>query len=131
MTQQQCSPFTPPHRSKGRYDRRSRGMIGTVGSNVILSTLGSIPPDVDLDVERDIMEMEDIRLGLGMELGSLSTAVGGEDGEPLPEGGSHAGTPAPAYNSLEMGFKGGRSPSAEELGTEGIRVNVEHSTSTI
>ena len=132
MTQQQCSPFTPPgHRSKGSYGRRSRGVIGTVGSNVLLSTLGSIPPDMDLDIEQDMVEMDDIRLGLGLDLGSLSTAVGGDDGEPLPEGESHSATPAPAYNLLETGFRGGRDPSLEEPGVYGIRVDVERATSTM
>jgi hypothetical protein len=130
MTQQQCSPFTPPgHRSKGGYGRRSRGVIGTIGSNVLLSTLGSIPPDLDLDIEQDMVEMDDIRLGL--DLGSLSTAVGGDDGEPLPEGESHSATPAPAYNSLEMGFRGGGDSSLEESGVYGIRVDVEMATSTM
>jgi hypothetical protein len=128
MTQQQCSPFTPPgHRNKGGYSRRGRGVIGTVGSNVLLSTLGSIPPDTDL--EQDMVEMDDIRLGLGLDLGSLSTAVGGDDGEPLPEGEGHGATPAPAYNSLEMGFRGGRDPSLEDSGVCGIRVDVERATS--
>jgi hypothetical protein len=131
-TQQQCSPFTPPgHRSKGGYSRRSRGAIGTIGSNVLLSTLGSIPPDIDLDSEQDMVEMDDIRLGLGLDLGSLSTAVGGDDGEPLSEGESHSATPAPAYTSLETGFRGGQDPSLEESRAYGIRVDVERATSTM
>ncbi|RDB29202.1 hypothetical protein Hypma_015835 [Hypsizygus marmoreus] len=134
MTQQQCSPFTPPgHRTKsaGGYGRHTRG---TVSSNVMLSTLGSIPPDMDLDldIERDVAEMEDIRLGLGMDLGSLSTAIGGDDGEPIAEGDSHGGTPAPAYHSLEMGFRGGLArPSFDNTGIRGIRVDVEKATSTM
>lgn len=135
MTQQQCSPFTPPGRrnksAAGGYGRRTRG-LNTVSSNVMLSTLGSIPPDMDLDLEQDIVEMEDIRLGLGMDLGSLSTAIGGDDGEPIAEGDSQSGTPAPAYHSLEMGFRGGMSrPSFEDSGIRGIRVDVEKSTSTM
>lgn len=132
MTQQQCSPFTPPgHRSKGGYGRYSRGVLGTVGSNVLLSTLGSIPPDIGLDTEQDMVEMDDIRFGLGLDLGSLSTAIGGDDGEPLPEGESESSTPAPAYHSLEMGFREGRNPSLEESGVYGIRVDVERATSTM
>lgn len=130
MTQQQCSPFTPPgHRNKsaiGGYGRHTRG-ITTVSSNVMLSTLGSIGLD-----ERDIVEMEEMHLEIGMDLGSLSTAVGGDDGEPIPEGDSQSGTPAPAYHSLEMGFRGGLThPSLDESRFRGIRVDVEKATSTM
>lgn len=136
MTQQQCSPFTPPgHRGNktatGGYGRRTRGTINTVSSNVVLSTLGSIPPDMELDLEQDLVEMEDIRRGLGMDMGSLSTAIGGDDGEPLAEGESHGGSPAPAYHALEMGFRGARAPSLEGNVVGGIRVDVEKATSTM
>ncbi|KIK07231.1 hypothetical protein K443DRAFT_129234 [Laccaria amethystina LaAM-08-1] len=128
---QQGSPYTPPgHRGKsgtGRY-RRSHGMVSTISSNVVLTTLGTIHPDVDIDVEQDLVEMEDIRLGL--DLGSLSTAIGGDDGEPLPEGDSQGGSPAPAYHSLELGFRDQRPPSLEE-GIGGIRVDVERASSTL
>ncbi|KAF5385071.1 hypothetical protein D9615_001257 [Tricholomella constricta] len=134
MTQQQCSPFTPPaHRNKSAagYGRHTRAM-NTVSSNIMLSTMGSIHPDIDLEMEQDVVEMEAIRLGMGIELGSLSTAVGGDDGEPIAEGDSQVGTPAPAYHSLEMGFRGGLvRPSLEDAGIRGIRVDVEKSTSTI
>ncbi|KAG5647747.1 hypothetical protein DXG03_008470 [Asterophora parasitica] len=142
MTQQQCSPFTPPaHRNKsvGVFGgRHTRGM-NTVNSNIMLSTIGSLHPDIDLEMEQDVVEMEAIRLGMGMDLGSLSTAVGGDDGEPIAEGDSQVGTPAPAYapsstyHSLEMGFRGGglSRPSIDDSGIRGIRVDVEKSTSTI
>jgi hypothetical protein len=96
-----------------------------------------------MDLERDVVEMEDIRFGLGMDLGSLSTAIGGDDGEPLPEGEYHSHrygpgeSPAPPYNTLEMGFRGGRrTPSLDDHHScrsvvNGIRVDVELSTSTI
>lgn len=134
MTQQQCSPFTPPgHRNKsatGGYGRHhSRGMINS--SNVLLSTLGSIPADNMDDMEQDVVEMDDIHLEMGIDLGSLSTAVGGDDGEPIAEGESHGGSPAPAYHSLEMGFRGGGVKSLEDSGVCGIRVDVEKATSTI
>jgi hypothetical protein len=62
-------------------------VVSTISSNVVLTTLGTIYPDhMDVDLERDVVEMEDIYFGLGMDLGSLSTAIGGDDGEPLPEG---------------------------------------------
>lgn len=130
---QQGSPYTPPvHRNKsdnGRFGR-NRGVLSNVSSNVVLTTLGSIHPDMDIDIEQDMVEMDDIRLGLGMHLGSLSTAIGGDDGEPLPEGESNGGSPAPAYHSLEMGFRGRRTPSLEE-GVRGIRVDVEMATKTM
>jgi len=131
MTQQQCSPFTPPAHRKSAYGRHNRGMH-TVSSNIMLSTLGSIHPDIDLVAEQDVSEMEDVRLEMGIDLGSLSTAVGGDDGEPIAEGDSHGGSPAPAYHALEMGFRGGLTrPSIEDSGIRGIRVDVEKSTSRI
>ncbi|KAF9535594.1 hypothetical protein CPB83DRAFT_21382 [Crepidotus variabilis] len=139
---QQDSPYTPPgHRSKGGVSRFIRGRgISTLSSNVVLTTLGSIHPDpMDVDLEQDAVELEDIRLGLGMDLGVLSTAIGGDDGEPLPEGSSQHRSgrdqsPAPAYNTLEMGFRvGGRSPtpSLDERQSivGGIRVDVEQAVS--
>jgi hypothetical protein len=142
---QHGSPYTPPgHRSKGGSRYRTRGGVSTISSNVVLTTLGSIHPDhMDLDLEQDVVEMEDIRLGLGMDLGNLSTAIGGDDGEPLSEDegrrfARHRGSPAPAYDSLEMGFRpGGRrspTPSIEESNhsiVRGIRVDVEQATSTM
>jgi hypothetical protein len=142
---QQGSPYTPPgHRSKTGSRYRNRGVVSTIGSNVVLTTLGSIHPDhMDIDIERDVVEMEEIRLGLGMDLGNLSTAIGGDDGEPLPEGEGHRGrrrgSPAPAYYSLEMGFRSNRerspSPSvaAQSIAhsvAEGIRIDVEQATSS-
>ncbi|KJA28378.1 hypothetical protein HYPSUDRAFT_697811 [Hypholoma sublateritium FD-334 SS-4] len=139
---QHGSPYTPPgHRTKNR----SRGVVSTINSNVVLTTLGSIHPHhMDIDFERDVVEMEEIRLGLGMDLGSLSTAIGGDDGEPLPESeghrGRHRGSPAPAYHSLEMGFQQGgeissSTPSVEAQSiahsiVSGIRVDVEQATSS-
>ncbi|KAJ7204336.1 hypothetical protein GGX14DRAFT_460036 [Mycena pura] len=120
-TQQQCSPFTPPHhRTKSAiYSRSTR----VTGSNIILSTLGSVIPDVD--IEQDIAELENIRFGLGMDLGSLSTAIGGDDGEPICE--KDEGSPAPAYTSraLEMGFRAAsRNPSIDS-DIRGIKVTVD------
>ncbi|KAF8899020.1 hypothetical protein BD779DRAFT_53747 [Infundibulicybe gibba] len=135
ITQQQCSPFAPPGRRNKSAAYGRRGMTATMESNVVLSTLGSIPPD-EMDIEQDMVEMEDIRLGLGMDLGSLSTAIGGDDGEPLAEGESHAGTPAPAYNSLEMGFRGNsrgtnRAPSFDDSSLGGIRIDIEKATASM
>lgn len=144
---QQGSPYTPPgQRTKSRGSRFGRGhgpgVISTISSNVVLTTLGTIYPDhMDMDLERDVVEMEDIRLGLGMDLGTLSTAIGGDDGEPLPESEHHSHrygeSPAPPYNTLEIGFRGTRrTPSLEDHQscrsvTNGIRVDVELSTSEI
>lgn len=143
MTQQD-SPYTPPgHRAKGGRYTRGRGLISTLSSNLVLTTLGSIHPDhMEVDLEQDVVEMDDIRLGLGMNLGTLSTAIGGDDGEPLPEEEGQVkyhqrGSPAPAYNSLEMGFRPGRqrssTPSLDEHRSirsiiGGIRIDVEQET---
>lgn len=110
------------------YGRRSRGVVATGESNVILSTLGSIPPDMEMDIEQCAVEMEDIRLGLGMDLGSLSTAVGGDDGEPLSE--EELKSPAPSYSAaLEMGFRSASAASLDDI--RGIRVEIEKTTVTI
>jgi len=93
---QQGSPFTPPgHHSNKNTSRAyiccTRGITTTttVSSNILLSTIGSIPPDsMDLDLEQDAIEM--------MELGSLSTVIGGQDGEPVSE--EHGGRLAPDYS---------------------------------
>ncbi|KAG6817958.1 hypothetical protein H0H87_012426 [Tephrocybe sp. NHM501043] len=136
MSQQQCSPFTPPHRKNGAYGRRIRGG-NTISSNIMLSTLGSIHHDVDLDLdlEQDLSEIEDIHRGIGsgvgLDLGSLSTAVGGDDGEPIAEGASQIGTPAPSYEPFELGFRDPPPRSSMESGLHGIRVDVERTTSTI
>ncbi|KAJ7754952.1 hypothetical protein DFH07DRAFT_822267 [Mycena maculata] len=131
MTQQQCSPFTPPnHRTKsgGIYSRNAR----VTDSNIVLSTLGSIPPE--MDIEQDVAELENIRLGLGLDLGSLSTAVGGDDGEPMCDD-KDEGSPAPAYTSraLEMGFRAASRAPSLDSDFRGIRVtvDVEKATATM
>ncbi|KAJ7665479.1 hypothetical protein DFH06DRAFT_1187478 [Mycena polygramma] len=130
MTQQQCSPFTPPNHRTKIYSRNAR----VTDSNIVLSTLGSIPPD--MDIEQDIAELENIRLGLGLDLGlSMSTAVGGDDGEPICDE-KEEGSPAPAYTSsaLEMGFRAAsRAPSLDSDSFRGIRVtvDVEKATATM
>lgn len=108
VTHQQCSPFTPPGRPNksaiGPYDRQSsRGGINTFCSNVLLTTLGSIPPDVEL-MEQDMVEMDHVYYEHSADIGSLSTAIGGDDGEPIPDDESQRdGTPTPTYHSLEVG----------------------------
>jgi hypothetical protein len=75
-------------------------MVSSVSSGVVLTTLGTIHPDhLELDVEQDGLEMDDIRIGVDLEV--LSTAVGGPNGEPLSDNESHEGTPAPAYATFE------------------------------
>ena len=78
-------------------------MVSTVSSGVVLTTLGTIHADhLELDIiEQDGMEMDDIRIGVDLEI--LSTAVGGPNGEPLSDNESHEGTPAPAYATFERG----------------------------
>lgn len=127
---QQDSPFTPPNpRNKSATNRyRTRGAASTMSTNIVLTTLGSIPPDVEVDVEQGGLELEDIRLGLNLHLGNLNTAIGGDDGEPIADNESHGGSPAPAYNSLEMGIRGLENASVES-GVAGIRIDVETATS--
>ncbi|KAJ7459091.1 hypothetical protein B0H11DRAFT_2060397 [Mycena galericulata] len=133
LTQQQCSPFTPPnHRTKsggGIYSRNTR----ITDSNIVLSTLGSIQPE--MDIEQDVAELENIRLGLGLDLGSLSTAIGGDDGEPMSDEKDEEGSPAPAYTSraLEMGFRAASRAPSLDSDIRGIRVtvDVEKATSTM
>lgn len=97
----------------------------------MLSTLGSIHHDIDLeDLEHDLGDVDDIHRGMDMGLGSLSTAVGGDDGEPIPEG-ENLGTPAPAYEPFEMGFREAGNESTVEAHHQGIKVEVERTTSTI
>ncbi|KAJ6575448.1 hypothetical protein B0H19DRAFT_1254998 [Mycena capillaripes] len=129
MTQQQCSPFTPPNHRTKIYTRNAR----VTDSNIVLSTLGSIPPD--MDIEQDIAELENIRLGLGLDLGlSMSTAVGGDDGEPICDE-KEEGSPAPAYTSraLEMGFRAASRAPSIDSDFRGIRVtvDVEKATATM
>ncbi|KAF7784119.1 hypothetical protein Agabi119p4_284 [Agaricus bisporus var. burnettii] len=128
---QQDSPFTPPNpRNKSATSRyRNRGAASTMSTNIVLTTLGSIPPDIEVDVEQGGLELEDIRLGLNLHLGNLNTAIGGDDGEPIADNESQGGSPAPAYNSLEMmGIRGLGSASIES-GSAGIRIDVETATS--
>nr|GAT57419.1 predicted protein [Mycena chlorophos] len=133
MTQQ--SPFTPPHhRSKSAL--YTRNTTRTTDSNIVLSTLGSVMPELDAEVDISADTMDNLHhFGL-MELGSLSTAVGGDDGEPIEKDEEHGdgggSSPAPAY-SLEMGFRAAsRSPSMDS-DVRGIRVtvDVERATSSI
>jgi hypothetical protein len=104
-----------------------------MNSNIMLSTLGSIPQDMDLDgdVEQDVVEMNELHIGLGMDenglRGSTSTRtitldmVAGVEGE--------GESPAPAYQSLEMGFRPRGSSLERDMSR--IRVDVEQTTSTI
>ena len=83
-----------------------------------------------MDLERDVVEMDDIHFGLGMELGSLSTAIGGDDGEPVTDDAHHGDSPAPAYHSIEKGQQGQHGSNCEEDGgVQGIRVEVEKAMS--
>ena len=92
----------------------------------MLTTLGSIPPDPDL-LERDLVEMENVRFGPNADMGSLCT--GEDEGHP-PDGVRHPkGTPTPTYHSLEIGFRG--DSSHEDLRAIQNRVDVEHGPSTV
>ncbi|KAJ8523347.1 hypothetical protein ONZ45_g209 [Pleurotus djamor] len=126
---QQGSPFTPPaHRHKsavGAYGRSTR-LTNTLGSGVMLSTIGSLAPDLEeMDIEQDLVEMENIRIGLGMPLGRRSTS--GADSDDIEKSGGSS--PAPTYHALEMGFRAARRPSSEDIC--GIKVEVEKTTTTM
>ncbi|KAF4604909.1 hypothetical protein EYR40_003692 [Pleurotus pulmonarius] len=126
---QQGSPFTPPHHRQksamGTFSRNTR-LTNTLGSGVMLSTIGSLAPDLEeMDMEQDLVEMENIRIGLGMGIGRLSTCGDSED---LEKSGSSS-SPAPAYHALEMGFRAARRPSSDEIC--GIKVEVEKTTTTM
>ncbi|KAH0838057.1 hypothetical protein J3R83DRAFT_6297 [Lanmaoa asiatica] len=111
----------PPHVKRGRLGVRHRGPGSTVASNIMLSTIGSIQPDLEVaDVELDEMHFES---GMGFA-GDSSRTLGSLE---------HT-SPAPAYNSIEMGSPAGRGSVSDggEAGVEsGIRVNVEKTTSTM
>ncbi|KAJ8084495.1 hypothetical protein PM082_003265 [Marasmius tenuissimus] len=147
-SQTHCSPFTPPHRSKsigyGYSGRNNR----TYDSNVVLSTLGSVGLDPMDPMEQDVCDIERASFGLA-ELGSLNTAIGGADGEPIQTSDSGCKmddddfdsepstptpsrrSPAPGFGTMEMGFRPGRVPSTSERGVGGIRVDVEKATATM
>ena len=81
----------------------------------------------ELDREEDL-EMDNMSVvGLGVGFGrkeSLRTIRGeGESGE-----GSDVMSPAPAYNTLELGLN---APQQQGYGVGGIRVDVEKTTSSI
>lgn len=111
----------PPHVKRGGVVIRHRGPGSTIASNIMLSTIGSIQPDLEAaDVELDEMHFES---GMGFA-GDSSRTLGSLE---------HT-SPAPAYNSIEIGSPAGRgsvSDGGEAEAMSGIRVNVEKSTSTM
>jgi hypothetical protein len=93
-------------------------------SNVMLSTVGSIHPDLEAaEVELDEMHFE-----LGMGYAGESTRSLGSVGNAAP---------APAYNSIVMGFNTGTGSTTDESGAacmsgvSGIRVDIEKTTTTM
>ncbi|KAK1233679.1 hypothetical protein PQX77_003174 [Marasmius sp. AFHP31] len=149
-SQAHCSPFTPPHHSKSIGYGYSGRNARTYDSNVVLSTLGSVGLDPMDSMEQDVCDIERASFGLA-ELGSLNTAIGGADGEPIQTSDSgckmddddfdsapstptpSSRSPAPGFRTLEMGFRPGRVPSTSERGVGGIgiRVDVEKATATM
>ncbi len=148
VTHNTSSPYTPPHRSKsgmglgyGGTRRQSR----TIDSNIVLSTVGCISADLEMSIDHGEVESDDIRLDMGLDLGSLSTAVGGDDGEPIPDSSRRTSgdsshdltytprTPAPSYRALEFGLRSvHRVPSlTENASIGGIRVDVEKQSATM
>ena len=108
----------PPHVKRGGLGIRHRGPGSTVASNIMLSTIGSIQPDLEVaDVELDEMHFES---GMGFA-GDSSRTLGSLE---------HT-SPAPAYNSIDVGSPAGRGSmsDAREVGVmSGIHVNVEKTT---
>jgi hypothetical protein len=109
--------------NRGKPGRaRLRGPASTLTSNVMLSTVGSIHPDVEAaEVELDAMHFE---LGIGYA-GESTRSLG-------------SGSVAPAYNSVELGFNALSAGSATDesgaaclSGVAGIRVDIEKTTSTM
>ncbi|KAG1904735.1 uncharacterized protein F5891DRAFT_1012571 [Suillus fuscotomentosus] len=103
---------------------RHRGPGSTIASNIMLSTIGSIQPDLEAaEVELDEMHFE---LGVGYS-GDSTRSLGSVENA----------TPAPAYNSIEMGFSARPGSATDESGAagmsavSGIRIDVEKTTSTI
>jgi len=109
------SPYSPAgHRNKEGRRNNSRGFVSTVStSGVVLTTLGTIHPDhLELGVQQEGVEMEDIRIGVDLEI--LSAAIGGDDGEPLSDLGSQEGSPAPAYSSLNQASREGKTLNGKD-----------------
>ncbi|KIJ22045.1 hypothetical protein PAXINDRAFT_105804 [Paxillus involutus ATCC 200175] len=110
-----------PHVKRGGLGIRHRGPGSTIASNVMLSTIGSIQPDLEApDVELDEMHFES---GMGFA-GDSSRTLGSLE---------HT-SPAPAYNSIEMGFttrRGSGSDVSEVAGLSGIRIDIEKTSSTM
>ncbi|KAG6380915.1 hypothetical protein JVT61DRAFT_5307 [Boletus reticuloceps] len=112
----------PPHVKRGGLGIRHRGPGSTIASNIMLSTVGSIQPDLEVaEVELDEMHFES---GMGFA-GDSSRTLGSLD---------HT-SPAPAYDSVEMGSPAGRDSISDggelESGAmSGIRVDVEKTTMT-
>ncbi|KAJ8593213.1 hypothetical protein M405DRAFT_786229 [Rhizopogon salebrosus TDB-379] len=111
--------------NRGKPGRsRQRGPGSTMTSNVMLSTVGSIHPDLEAaEVELDEMHFE-----LGMGYAGESTRSLGSVGNAAP---------APAYNSIVMGFNTGTGSTTDESGAacmsgvSGIRVDIEKTTTTM
>jgi hypothetical protein len=81
-------------------------------------------PELDREEDLEMDNMSVIGLGLGFgRKGSLRTVRGEGSGE-----GSDVMSPAPAYNSLEMGFS---LTQQQTTAVSGIRVDVEKTTSSI
>jgi hypothetical protein len=130
------SPFAAYQRYKNRdLDRsKGRGMVSTVNSAVMLSTMGSVVVDADQDSDSvDMVRMQ----GLGIAIGRTSTKNIGE-GDKVSQGrksyhGHDQEIPAPTYHAveLEMGFRTARPSIDTTPGVSGIRVDVEKTTSTM
>ena len=105
----------PRGKNRGLGTRAIRGQGSTITSNVVLSTIGSLHADEENpDVELDDMHFE---IGMGYS-GDSSKTLDNVDS-----------SPAPAYNTIEMGYHTAR--RSEECGVSGIRIDVEKTTTTM
>ncbi|KIY73477.1 hypothetical protein CYLTODRAFT_485330 [Cylindrobasidium torrendii FP15055 ss-10] len=140
------SPFTPPHRNQlgsafsttraKKDDDTKMGTFGSVGRDVEMGSMGDSFVKMDMDDDYDSLN------GRAIDLGSLSTAMGGEDDHTSRKSSfcdadktihspTTPQTPVPVYRAMEMGFRSIiRSPSTDN-GIGGIRVDIEHATASL
>lgn len=115
-----------------RKQKLSRSFRDRGPNSTMNSSLGT-NHEVDLEMDMDIVELDAINHPSGMDLGTLSTAVGGDDGEPIhPDDFKSEGIDLDySHPALEHGFRNAPSLDNIKRDIRGIRVNVEKSTTTM
>ncbi|KAH8835521.1 hypothetical protein DL96DRAFT_1574545 [Flagelloscypha sp. PMI_526] len=129
------SPFTPPMSRKHKMasSRYRNGPDSTLNSSkdVALESLGTnheldLEMDMNSAVELDAMDHR------GVDLGTLSTAVGGEEHDALSsDRKANISDLEYGHSGLELGFRSAPSLDNIRRDIRGIRVNVEKSTTTM